>query len=364
MQIEKAKALNEFFILATKTCSDFCSNESIATSIPDDVKALLHPDKFNVHYSDFKTELIENIKYYQNIDIISDYTIGCFHNITEWEGFDKDDNKRIIAKGHEIKFLIETKEAIKSLNAKITTLCTPYSNDPDVDCLDDLISEVLKKNCDFDDIFNEYMSDSENDLIKIDYRFDFENIKTRLNSANSMDEKRKLIVESMFDMEAWKIQNDKMHESKDGSIKWQSASSLYPKFEQLCNNELKRLDALENKSITATSQPVEPKENTTAAIQNLEHNPYTWNANDIDLVELIAAMHASESTKRTDGKKLTQKELFKHFQVIFNIELKNIPSNLNKAGNRKNGITPFLDKLKLSFENYVEEKETNLNKRK
>ena len=95
------------------------------------------------------------------------------------------------------------------------------------------------------------------------------------------------------------------------------------------------------------------------------NNPavYEWNASSTDLIELVAALHASDSIKRADDKSLTQKELFEYFQGVFNIRLNNIGSNLNKASNRINGKTPYLDKLKLTIENYVQKKEDKLKKR-
>jgi hypothetical protein len=46
------------------------------------------------------------------------------------------------------------------------------------------------------------------------------------------------------------------------------------------------------------------------------------------------------------------------------MEIKDVEVKLTRATNRKMSTTPFLDKLKLAFENYVQEKEEKQLKRK
>ena len=88
-----------------------------------------------------------------------------------------------------------------------------------------------------------------------------------------------------------------------------------------------------------------------------------WKANDTDLLELVVALHKDNIIERKDKKELTRKELIEYFSGLFDLQIKDVEGKLTRATNR-NDKTPFLDKLKLAFENYGQEKEEKQRKRK
>ena len=192
---------------------------------------------------------------------------------------------------------------------------------------------------------------------KKDTVFNFDNIKSAINRLNTIDEKRILLHEIIFDLEEWKIKYDVKYEDFEGDIVYKYAPRYYPNFEELCNNELERLDFIEGK-IKKTQIPVQHAiiANTETETQRFAQNTLKWSASDTDLLELLAALHKSDSIKRKDGKPLSRKELIEYFQNILGIEIKNMEVKLSRATSR-NDKTPFLDKLVMAFENYGEEKE-------
>jgi hypothetical protein len=73
-----------------------------------------------------------------------------------------------------------------------------------------------------------------------------------------------------------------------------------------------------------------------------------WNSSDVDFIELVAALIEKRAVVGKD-KDLNNDEIFKQFQIIFNIEIKDLDSKLSRAKRRKKEKAPFLFGLTEAF---------------
>lgn len=77
-----------------------------------------------------------------------------------------------------------------------------------------------------------------------------------------------------------------------------------------------------------------------------------WRKHKIDLIELIIALHETESIFN-DNKPMNQIDMISVFSDIFRFDLSDYENDLSQAKiKRKKGKAPFLNKLKIAFENY------------
>jgi len=77
-----------------------------------------------------------------------------------------------------------------------------------------------------------------------------------------------------------------------------------------------------------------------------------WTSNNIDLIELIYALHCS---KAINNGKLNLKDLTLVCEQLFNVEVKNIYRKFLDVKGRKNDQTKFLDSLKKALLNKINE---------
>lgn len=80
-----------------------------------------------------------------------------------------------------------------------------------------------------------------------------------------------------------------------------------------------------------------------------------WEASDTDFVVLTKALLRSESIKRTDGKKLYQKELDLAFEQFLNVEVKYKKDLLGSAKRMKIETNNFLTKLRQAWQAYIDD---------
>lgn len=157
----------------------------------------------------------------------------------------------------------------------------------------------------------------------------------------------------MIDFQQWQMLYDNVGVADNLNAYFYS-KLYYPNFITLCKSELNRYSLYQQdtaeKAVTTTPQQYIPQ--------------YVWKSSDTDLLELVAAIYQNRSIERKDGKTLTRKELVDYFQQIFNLKIKDPEGKLTRATSRKLNITPFLDTLKIAFENYGEEKDEKQRSRK
>jgi len=352
MQIEKAKALNEFLNFAKATLQEFWYNRSAEISIPNELKEQLSQKVFDAHYQAFLVELIDNIKTYQDIDIVCDYTVSFFGKIVNWDGYHSETNQSIIAKGFEVTFLLFIKMVIEDLKKKLAMLCTTKSYHQDEFCLQTLFDNVLEKYRILEFPFKDELAQVEPqpaEPIK-ETRFDFDNLKAEMSLLKKNDEKMELIYNRLLDFDQWQLQVDKIVSPKNDFEYYKYTQKYYPNFIDLCKIEMKRLKRV--LEIEEQKKPV----NTMQITPKTELYTYKWKASDTDLLEMVTALYKTGAFERRDGKTITRKELTDYFQELLGLEIKDVEGKLTRATGR-NDNTPFLDGLKGAFKDYKVEKE-------
>lgn len=352
MKTEKALALNNFVVNAIDAFDIFINDiESKRIPDPNEMKKYALA-RFEEKFQDFSEEFEDNVKKYRDKNLIRDYTVTCFTLPRTWKGFDIFVNQDVIRLGVETEYMIQLINSIKKYNDIMM-----WYFDLGV------TNQVRSLNCHYDYIFE---CDESIDLtipesmrkntIQYEGRFDFSCVQMECLNLGSYAEKIKLINERLFDFEQWQIQSDNLITDRHVGQYYEYTVKYYNDFERLCNIELRRLETLMELDQRLPSS-------TDNMTESLESH-LKWTASDTDLLELVAALYKNESIQRKDGKPLKRKELIDFFQTIFGLEIKDVENKLTRATARKTNMTPFLDKLKLAFENYAEQKDEKLRKRK
>ncbi len=371
MHTKKALALANFITLAYEAFGKVYRQEVADKKELDSYKRKYSEDNFVYKYDEFEEELNDNTDEYQKLDTIYAYLICHFELFLNWNPFNKLEEKRIIKQGYEVSFLIKLKSNIEIYTHCISNLCFTdiegKPNQPLLDFFNDRLS-IIDTDGSFETIPQINKSENVGEIKPpIDDRFISENIISEC-AAIGIDTFSKigLLNDRMFDFKQWQIRFDiKESASKDFSNKslFKYSPVYYPNFELLCNNELARLNKkLEIEQIALTHKAFENN-----SMLSQEDNPsfdFTWTDSGTDLLELVAALYKKGSIQRKDGKITNRTELVKFFCQLFDLQIKDVEGTLSKATGRKMNITPFLDGLKLAFENYGVEKEEKQRKRK
>lgn len=88
-----------------------------------------------------------------------------------------------------------------------------------------------------------------------------------------------------------------------------------------------------------------------------------WNNSDTALLELIIALQRSGSIISESGK-LTQRQVLRVAEWLFNHPIKTPSTKLNQARERKKDNTVFLENLKVHFQEYSKELDEKQRKRR
>ena len=376
MQTEKALQLNAFIVLALDTFDNFNGKATGNEPISEEIKIQFQEKCFEDRFQQFLIELKLNIVEYQEINIVKDYTMGCFMDITEWDGFNGFENQFIIANSYEIKFLLAIKQRIDNYSRKMIYCCMIKKQHKDVFCLFNIFEEEMKALHKSLEIGDEKMEDRsieskqvdrevvaeiiENINIepKKDDRFDFQKMKVKSDQLTTTNDKLKFIHERLYDLDQWEIQYDEQVDDPDFGTYYHLSNRYYPNFRELCRSELQRLD-----KISELEKKTTLKETSAVTPQAIEPSDFIWNTTDTNLLELVAALYQVNAIKLKGGTKLTRVELISYFETMFGFQIKNVEVKLTRATNRQDK-TPFLDSLTLAFENYAEEKDEKIRKRK
>lgn len=363
MQTEKATTLCDFLNTAIKYFEYAVQQKE--KELPNHIrlKNTLTEETFNKMHQEYMNELASNILEYRDFVIAYNYMKNTLNAFSEWDGLGYDVTSQIISNNHDVQFLLKLKLSIEKEARSIRVLFNDY----------------FMHNSRLRNYFNDVISTYEREQRKtktpepdknkppFDERFDFDKMMTEC-TAKVQDALSRIgfIQDRLFDFRQWQLKYDiedalKISFSKDGR-KYKYTSEYYPKFEHLCNIELERLEKkheIDKKILTNKAIEKNP-----IIIQNQVASPYKWNGSATDFLELIAALHQKNSIVRKDGKKLPRIEIIKYFMDFYNLEIKDVEGMLTRATNRKMNMTPFLDSLKIAFENYGEEKEKKLDSRR
>ena len=82
---------------------------------------------------------------------------------------------------------------------------------------------------------------------------------------------------------------------------------------------------------------------------------YRWKRNAVDLMEVITAFYKLDALERTDGQKITKKEITVALCWLFNLHIANPDSTMNAAMSRKNGGSSFLARMHKTLKDLSEE---------
>lgn len=356
MELEKALALRELINDASKTYNALISEKTRESVNLEEAKARFTSEQFALHYNAFMKELDKNILEYENYRIIKDYFNGIFNDFRKLDNNTLDCISKILKVNFEVEFL----SGLKSLYIKYYELVAEFSDN----YYDFYPNSPLYK------YFFEQIKTSTGKEMKPIYYGDFEinELKTNYYTPKYIKEQIKKVFEAIYDFKQWQLEYDIKIETENG-VKYKYTEELYPNYEDLCNIELDRLyKRLEILDLIEPPKPTTNKENDKENDQTDLSDPgkpaLRWSKSDTDLIELITALFHSESIKRKDNKNLTRKELLEFFEEILDIEVKHSESKLSRTSDRKKSLTPYLDKLKNTFENYVEEKDDKQRERK
>lgn len=355
MKTKKAKILNDALVFWMTQCVDILDATEYSKEYEgiEELKKKYSEMSFETMYNDFMQELVDNIVEYQNIEYIDKYLEGnltAVEDHRDYDGFDEDMPGEIIKNNFEVKFLVQVAKSTLKYRTKLNDI---YYSENDTNYSDELrkifIREMKKIDPDFDPLSID-SEEEESDLKETVKQFHFDLFKTEIEAVKTVKDKRLLIKNRMIDFEQWFIQNT------PDLAKYLFKETKYAnaQFYRMCETELKRCAVLSEVNDTVKIQQVMVE----------KPMPYKWTASDTDLLELVAALYKNESIQRKDGKPLNRKELLGFFEELFGLEIKDAEAKLTRATARKTNMTPFMDKLKLAFENYAEEKDEKLRKRK
>ena len=348
MQTKKAKALAAFINEAYSVFGKVYRREIDDKKELDRYKRKFTDTKFEEVYTDFEDELRTNMEDYPNIKQIYAYIISYFEKFENWDPFYNDDDVKIIKQEFETGFLIKLKENIEQVGAVLSIFCATDRNGDPGYSLVDFFNETLNNN------------NGESDVEKIDRktpqfetRFDYNALKLEIEQLNTINERRKLITQRLFDFEQWQIQYDEIVDDMFEGKFYRYTRLFYPKFIDLCNNELKRLKQIQEIEPASSKTGTENKESG----ENKPLESYSWDMDSTDLVELVTALHEVKAIKRTDGKKLSLIELTDFFETIFNREVKNDKGMRAYISSPISTRKLFLDKLRDAFDDYCKKKD-------
>ena len=348
MQTKKAKALAGFINEAYSVFGKVYRREIDDKKELERNKRKFSDTKFEEVYADFEDELRSNIEEYPNIKQIYAYIISYFEKFEIWDPFYDDDDVKIIKQEYETGFLIKLKENIEQVAAILSDFCATDRNGDPGYSLVDFFNETLNKTT-----AKSHTDKTDKNTVEFDSRFDYNALKLESEQLNSITERRELITQRLFDFEQWQIQYDEFIDDWLDGKYYKYTRLYYPRFKDLCNNELKRLKQIQEIEPTQSKTGTEKKETG----ENKPLDSYSWEMDSTDLIELVTALHEIKAIKRTDGKKLSLVELTDFFETIFNKEVKNDKSTRAYISSPISNRKLFLDKLRDAFDDYCKKKD-------
>lgn len=361
MQTTKSKGLN---LLIEEALNDFWAiyRQGKKKTLSDtDLREMLNRlenTDYEAYYQDFINELIENIEEYKDIELLDSYLETSFSVADKLNEIDDDVNREILKNNFEVKALLKIRKILEFNVERIYDIVYAEGSSNYSDELQRIFTKTMRKtDPDFDLGLEQKELEAEKETLKsaviYEDRFDFIQLKEECDALESYTLKRNLINERMIDFQQWQMLYDNVGVADNLNAYFYS-KLYYPNFITLCKSELNRYSLYQQdvaeKAVAPTPQQCIPQ--------------YVWKSSDTDLLELVAAIYQNRSIERKDGKTLTRKELVDYFQQIFDLKIKDPEGKLTRATSRKLNITPFLDTLKIAFENYGQEKDEKQRKRK
>ena len=352
MDKERALLLQQFLINGANVFSDLFGRKALTAQKINEYKKDFSDQMFVDVYAAFEIELLANILKYRNLETIKAYTNKYFSFFCPWNDKYAAAKKIIINQNLEIEFLLNLTTNLTEYTKRVANFCV-FENTKKPSYLENYFLEIIEQDK-ADNYLEDFASQRAVEKPVKDERFNFNALKKECDLIVALTEKAAFIHDRLFDLAQWQIQYDYI-ENPEKSKDYLYSKTYYPNFELLCNIEIDRIDkklSLQNNNQNSNNRDrlvlTKPPETQQFNLK--------WNANDIDLLELLTSLYKAEVFTRKDGEELNRKDLINTFEKLLGIEIKNPEVKLTRATGR-NDKTPFLDKLKTAFENFGDEKE-------
>jgi len=359
MNTEKAKLLNLYFVTSLQAFNDALLQKPITNYKIDGREVNFRNVESENYFCDFSEELEAFIKQTKSYELTVDYISSCLIDFKSWKGFPKEQNKVIFTNGYEIDYLLNLKDKIDFFYNSHSNIFHTGRLEDEYNQLSDYYLQILnpEKSCeDIQKMKKQMLPQVYKDALEVNrfLRFTLDNLRNACLEMPDTVSKLNYINDQLYDYKQMSLEPQKKSVLKQINI-------FTGDFEKECCFEIERLTKkLELELKAAAISKVDIPE---AMPKKPLPSTLLWKANDTDLLELVVALHKDNIIERKDKKELTRKELIEYFSGLFDLQIKDVEGKLTRATNR-NDKTPFLDKLKLAFENYGQEKEEKQRKRK
>lgn len=331
---KKALAYKSFVLEAEKAFEQIkILGENLNKKELSKLKRTYHPDEFENHYLDFEEELKENCMNYQNTAFKKSFLRNTFGDVCRNVIKKSGTVDAIIKNDFEVEFLLKLYEKINEAIETFEFLCE-INHDEEFQSLDKYLEHLSQ-------------TESEDEQLKPDPRFVFENLKKEMDSSNlSVKEKLKTVQERLYDFLQWQKEFDTINTwvFDESDSKYEITRKLYPKFEDLCKLEIKRLENL--LKIGDGQVPVKKKSSEIRVSSK----------KNTEVMKILSAMYDLKLFSDINGNPLTNKQkMMEAFGAFLNEDFSAYSTSLTQAKGRDfDNYLKIFDDLKKAGKQYLE----------
>lgn len=292
-------------------------------------------NQFHIVFAEFETELFENCKNYNNNKIIRSFLGVTFSDECKNTEINTEVINTIIVNDFEVEFLLKLYEEIKDQRANFNFLCELGVEDP-FNSLDSYLNNLRQPKENIE----------ENNTLP-NPLFVFENLRKEINQPDySVKEKLKTVQQRLFDFLQWQTEFDTINTwlIDENDSKYEITGEFYPKFEDLCRLEIKRLEAI----LKTEEMHVPPKKKPSEI--------YVASKKNTEVIKILSAMYDLKLFVDKNGKPLTNKQkMMETFGEFLNEDYTSYSTSLTQAKGRDyDTFQNIFDDLKKASKKYLE----------
>ena len=334
---EKALAYKNFVLEAEKAFNMIMNErENLDLEELGRLKRKFHPDEFQNVFDEFEAELRKNCENYSNNQIIKSMLGVTFSDVCTFEESNTEVINTIIINDFETEFLLKLNENYHDGFANFIFLCEMDAVKP-FKTVNDYLNKLRKST----EEKQEENTTLPNPLFK------FENLKKEIDNPEiSIKEKLNTVQERLYDFLQWQKEFDTINTWLIGENdnKYEITGELYPKFEDLCKLEIKRLEALLKTDEIHAPPKKKPSEIHVASKKNTE------------VIKILSAMYDLKLFVDKNGKPLTNKQkMMEIFGEFLNEDYTSYSTSLTQAKGRDyDTFQNIFDDLKKASKKYLE----------
>lgn len=331
---KKALAYKSFVLEAEKAFEQIkILGENLNKKELSKLKRTYHPDEFENHYLDFEEELKENCMNYQNTAFIKSFLRNTFGDVCRNVIKKSGTVDAIIKNDFEVEFLLKLYEKINEAIETFEFFCG-NTCDGAFKSLDGYLLDLS-------------ITESEDEQLKPDPRFVFENLKKEMDSSNmSVKERLETVQERLYDFLQWQKEFDTINTwvFDESDSKYEITRKLYPKFEDLCKLEIKRL---ENLLKVGDGQVPVKKKSSEIRVSSKKNT---------EVMKILSAMYDLKLFCDINGNPLTNKQkMMEAFGAFLNEDYSSYSTSLTQAKGRDfDNYLKIFDDLKKAGKQYLE----------